>query len=237
MPRSPFPAVTVVLATCNAARNLEIVLPALAAVRPALHEVIVVDDDSRDGSLDTARRVLPWVRTIPRAGAGRGSKLARGIAAATGDVIVLFGADGSTDPAEIPALVTALVDGADLATGSRFTPGGGSDAVGLLCRTRNAGLNGVANALFGTSYTDLGYGFTAFWADLLPQLELSGADTEIETVLSCRVAVAGLKIVEVPSIERRPVFGEPDTRTLAERARVMRTLLAERRRADRARTI
>ncbi|HZG92273.1 MAG TPA: glycosyltransferase family 2 protein [Pseudonocardia sp.] len=244
--RSSFPTVSVVVPARNEARNLEIVLPAIAAVRPAVHEIIVVDGNSTDGSLDVARRVLPWVRTVSQTRKGKGNAMACGFAAATGDVIVMFDADGSADPAEIPAFVGALVAGADFAKGSRFTEGGGSDDITLLRRSGNAGLNGVANALFGTSYTDLCYGYNAFWADLLPVLDLPAVDApapadgmlwgdgfEIETVLNCRIAAAGLKISEVPSIERLRVFGESNLRTFADGTRVLRTLLAEHRRADR----
>ncbi|WP_308283282.1 glycosyltransferase family 2 protein [Pseudonocardia nigra] len=244
--RTPYPAVSVVVPTRNEARNLEIILPAIAAVRPSVHEIIVVDGNSTDGSLEVAQRVLPWVRTINQTRKGKGNAMACGFAAATGDVIVMFDADGSADPAEIPAFVDALVQGADFAKGSRFTSGGGSDDITLLRKTGNAGLNGVANALFGTNYTDLCYGYNAFWADLLPVLELPPVDApapsegmlwgdgfEIETVLNCRIAAAGLKITEVPSIERQRMFGDTNLRTFADGTRVLRTLLAEHRRADR----
>ena len=127
------------------------VLPAIAAVRPAVHEVIVVDGNSVDGTSDVARRVLPWVRVINQSRKGKGNAMACGFAAATGDVVVMFDADGSADPAEIPAFVRALIAGADFAKGSRFVRGGGSDDITLLRKAGNAGLNGVANALFGTS--------------------------------------------------------------------------------------
>ena len=244
--RTPFPAVSVVVPTRNEARNLEIVLPAIAAVRPSVHEIIVVDGHSTDDTVETAHRLLPWVKVITQTRKGKGNALACGFAAATGDIIVMFDADGSADPAEIPSFVAALVAGADFAKGSRFTRGGGSDDITRLRRTGNAGLNGVANALFGTAYTDLCYGYNAFWADLLPLLELPPVDApapaegmlwgdgfEIETVLNCRVAAAGLKITEVPSVERQRVFGETNLRTFVDGARVLRTLLAEHWRADR----
>jgi len=149
-------------------------------------------------------------------------------------------------PRRDPGVASALVAGADFAKGSRFATGGGSDDITLLRRSGNAGLNGVANALFGTAYTDLCYGCNAFWADLLPVLDLPpvnlpapaegmlwGDGFEIETVLNCRIAAAGLKITEVPSIERLRMFGETNLRTFADGTRVLRTLLAEHRRADR----
>ena len=184
------------------------------------------------------------MRAITQTRKGKGNAMACGFAAATGDVIVMFDADGSADPAEIPAFVAALVAGADFAKGSRFAPGGGSDDITLLRRTGNAGLNGVANALFGTSYTDLCYGYNAFWADLLPLLDLPdhqppappdgmlwGDGFEIETVLNCRIAAAGLRITEVPSVERQRIFGRTNLRTFTDGTRVLRTLAAERRRA------
>jgi glycosyltransferase involved in cell wall biosynthesis len=118
--RSAYPAVSVVVPTRNEARNLEVVLPAIAAVRPAVHEIIVVDGHSTDGTLETARRTLPWVRVMSQTRRGKGNAMACGFAAATGDVIVMFDADGSADPGEIPAFVQALVAGADCAKGSWF---------------------------------------------------------------------------------------------------------------------
>ena len=249
MQRNGNPRVSVVVPTRNEARNLEVVLPAIAAVRPAVHEIIVVDGNSVDGTIETAQRVLPWVKVITQTRKGKGNAMACGFAASTGDVIVMFDADGSADPAEIPAFVRALVAGADFAKGSRFVRGGGSDDITLLRKTGNAGLNGVANALFGTSYTDLCYGYNAFWADILPVLDLPdislpspaqggmlwGDGFEIETVLNCRVAAAGMKITEVPSMERERIFGQTNLRTFADGTRVLRTLAAEHRRASRKR--
>ncbi|MGI8799672.1 MAG: glycosyltransferase family 2 protein [Pseudonocardia sp.] len=246
--RTGFPAVSVVVPARNEARNLEIVLPAISRVRPSVHEIIVVDGHSTDDSIAAARAALPSARVVTQTRRGKGNAMACGFAATTGDVIVMFDADGSADPAEIPEFVSALVTGADFAKGSRFVPGGGSEDITLLRKSGNAGLNGVANAFFGTAYTDLCYGYNAFWADLLPLLELPATDApaaddemlwgdgfEIETVLNCRVAAAGLQIVEVPSMERRRIYGQSNLRTFADGARVLRTLLAERRRMGRRR--
>src|SRR4051812_2301687 len=97
MQRSAGPRVSVVVPTRNEARNLEVVLPAIAAVRPAVHEIIVVDGRSSDDSIGAGRRALPWVRAITQTRKGKGNAMACGFAAATGDVIVMFDADGSAD--------------------------------------------------------------------------------------------------------------------------------------------
>ena len=232
---------SVVVPARNEARNLEIMLPALAAVRPAVHEIIVVDGNSVDGTAEAARRALPTAKVINQTRSGKGNALACGFAAATGDIIVMFDADGSADPAEVPAFVAALVAGADFAKGSRFASGGGSDDITALRKAGNAGLNLVANTLFGTGHTDLCYGYNAFWADIRPTLDLPPLDAlapergmlwgdgfEIETLLNCRVAVAGLAVTEVPSMERQRIFGSTNLRTFADGARVLRTLVVER---------
>jgi hypothetical protein len=231
--RSANPAVSVIVPTRNEARNLEIVLPAIAAVRPAVHEVIVVDGNSTDNTVAVARRTLPWARVITQTRKGKGNAMACGFTAATGDVIVMFDADGSADPNEIPAFVNALVKGADFAKGSRFCKGGGSDDITLLRKSGNAGLNTVANRLFGTRYSDLCYGYNAFRARALPQLSLDRDGFEIETLLNIRALRAGLRVVEVPSFEARRVHGEGRLRTIPDGWRVLCTIWREWRAAQR----
>ena len=151
--RSAFPAVSVVVPTRNEARNLEVVLPAIAAVRPAVHEIIVVDGHSTDDSIGAARRTLPWVRAVTQTRKGKGNAMACGFAAATGDVIVMFDADGSADPAEIPAFVAALV-ALHLAAFGPLSPTAGSGDEGAAAdRTelRAAGLRVANDVLAGAA--------------------------------------------------------------------------------------
>jgi Glycosyl transferase family 2 len=235
------PRISVVVPARNEARNLEVVLPVVAAVRPAVHEIIVVDGHSGDDTVAITRRIAPTARIITQSRSGKGNALACGFAAVTGDVVVMLDADGSADPAEIPAFVAALVAGADFAKGRRFAAGGGSHDITWLRRWGNAALNAVANTLFSTAHTDLCYGYNAFWTELLPVLDLPSVDApvppagmlwgdgfEIETVLACRVAVAGLAVTEVPSFERDRIFGHTNLRTFVDGARVLRTLTVER---------
>ncbi|GAA4121661.1 hypothetical protein GCM10022215_26760 [Nocardioides fonticola] len=244
-PRPQRPRVSVVVPALNEADNLRVVLPELRREYPQIHEVIVVDGGSVDDTVAAAREALPGVRVLSQTRRGKGNALAVGFAAVTGDVVVMFDADGSADPAEIDRFVAALVGGADVAKGSRFRAGGGSDDITPLRRAGNAFLNGTMNRGFGTDHTDLCYGYNAFWADLLPLLDLPrpelpprpdgamhwGDGFEIETVLACRFAAAGLDIREVPSVERPRIHGETNLRTFADGFRVLRTLAAERRRA------
>src|SRR3712207_2549426 len=114
------PRVSVVIPTYNEAKNL----PHVFALLPGdLHEVIVVDGRSVDGTIEVAQRLRPDVRIVRQNRRGKGNAMACGFEAVTGDVIVMLDADGSADPREIPDFVAALVGGADFAKGTRFEIG------------------------------------------------------------------------------------------------------------------
>jgi len=236
--RTARPRISVVIPTLNEARNLDHVF---AALPPDLHEVILVDGHSVDGTPDVARRLRPDVRVLSQSRTGKGNALACGFAAATGDIIVMIDADGSTDPAEIPRFVEALTSGADFAKGSRFAPGAGSTDITPLRKLGNKLLGLAVNIMYGTRYSDLCYGYNAFWARHAPafglqaespgQRKVWGDGFEIETVLNLRASAAGLAITEVPSFEHARIHGESNLRTLRDGQRVLRTILTEWRRA------
>ena len=245
------PRLSVVVPTLNEAKNLEVVLPELVEMLdqiPGEHEVILVDGGSQDATVETARRVLPGVEVVEQARRGKGNAVAAGIEQASGDVVVMFDADGSADPAEIPQFVEALVDGADFAKGSRFTEGGGSADITPIRRLGNAFLNQTANVAFGTQFTDLCYGYNAFWTDMAPVLDLPDAQSpparegemewgdgfEIETVINVRMAAADAVIAEVPSVERERIHGESNLSAVRDGLRVLRTIVVERFRAQRS---
>ena len=91
--------------------------------------------------------------------------------------------------------------------GSRFAQGGGSTDITPLRRAGNRALNALVNTLYGTSYTDLCYGYNAFWARCLPYMRVDCAGFEVETLINIRIAKAGLTIHEVPSRERDRIHG------------------------------
>ena len=195
------PKITVVIPALNEARNLPHVFARLPS---GLHEVIVVDGYSVDDTIATARRLRPDVRIVLQNRRGKGNALACGFAAASGDIIVMVDADGSADPAEIPRFVNTLLGGADFAKGTRFTQGGGSSDITRLRRIGNRMLGGLVNVLYRTRYSDLCYGFNAFWRCHVPVLGLNvgssavvdgngqlwGDGFEVETLINIRAARA-----------------------------------------------
>lgn len=233
-----WPKVSVVIPTLNEARNLPHVFSRLPA---ELDEVIIIDGHSVDDTLVTARHLRPDVRIIMQTRSGKGNALACGFAAATGDVIVALDADGSTDPAEIPQFVQALLNGADFAKGSRFAKGGGSSDITRLRRLGNRMLSILVNIRYGTRYSDLCYGFNVFWRRHLHVLRLDasapGSDQnagrlwgdgfEIEAMIHVRVAAAGLVVTEVPSFEYPRIHGASNLNAFSDGVRVLRVILGE----------
>jgi glycosyltransferase involved in cell wall biosynthesis len=189
--------------------------------------VLLVDGHSTDETVAVARQLWPEIRVITQEGRGKGAALRSGFAAATGDIIVMLDADGSTDPSEIPAFVGTLLAGADFAKGSRFLQGGGTADMPFYRKWGNWGFVLSVRLLFGGSYSDLCYGYNAFWKRVLPQLQLDGDGFEIETMMNVRALRNGLKIAEVPSFEALRVYGSGRLRTIPDGWRVLKTIIRE----------
>lgn len=219
--------VTVVIPAMNEERNIGLVLNELPT---DLHEVILVDGNSTDETVRVARETYPRIRVVTQTGKGKGDALRSGFAAVSGNLIVMLDADGSADPGEIPRFVAALEAGADFAKGSRFIEGGGSADITTLRRVGNSFLSLTVNTLHRTSFTDLCYGYNAFWTRCLPHISLDVPGFEVETHINLRVASAGMRITEVPSYERDRMYGQSNLNTFRDGFRVLRTIFREARR-------
>ncbi|WP_239115799.1 glycosyltransferase family 2 protein [Streptomyces sp. SID8499] len=219
------PPVSVVIPAMNEAENLPYVFKTLP---DWIHEVVLVDGDSTDGTVEVARELWPGVRVVPQRGKGKGDALTTGFQACTGDIIVMVDADGSADGGEIVSYVSALVSGADFAKGSRFANGGGTDDMTFVRKLGNRVLCAVVNRKFGARYTDLCYGYNAFWRHCLDKIELDCTGFEVETLMNIRVVKAGLKVQEIPSYEYLRIHGASNLRAVRDGLRVLKVILAER---------
>ena len=234
-PRTP--RVSVVVPALNEAKNLQHVL---AKLPDDIHELIVVDGHSVDDTVAVARQLRPDAVIVEQTRRGKGNALACGFAVATGDIIVTLDADGSADPGEIPKFIEALTAGADFAKGTRFLAGGGSSDITRIRALGNRALCLFVNVLYRTRYTDLCYGYNAFWHRALPVISHSpllspgpsgapwGDGFEIETLITIRVARAGLRVTEVASFEHPRMHGVSNLNAARDGWRVLRTIFAER---------
>ena len=231
-PSDPFggaATVSVLIPCLNEEENLKHVLP---LVPGWVHEVVLIDDHCTDDTAGEAERLMPGIKVVrnERPG-GKGNALLTGAEASTGDILVQVDADGSEDPAEINNFVGALLAGADYAKGSRFVQGGGSSDLPALRKWGNLALTGLVRMFFrGTKFTDLCYGYNAYWRRWAPVLLEGARGFEIETVMNIRALQAGLQIREVPSFEADRIYGEGKLLTWPDGWRVLKAIFRERRR-------
>jgi glycosyltransferase involved in cell wall biosynthesis len=219
------PRVTVVIPTLNEEENLPHILPKIPATTD---EILLVDGYSTDNTVELAKRLCPGIRVIYQDGKGKGNALRAGIINATGDIIVTIDADGSMDPGQIPAFIAPLLSGHAYVKGSRFLPGGGTLDMPWLRRLGNKVFTGLVNLLHGTRYTDLCYGYNAFWKKSLESVNLRSNGFEIETEMNIKAAKARLKVSEVPSFEQARLNGRGGLGTFKDGWRIFRTILSEK---------
>ncbi len=220
------PPVSVVIPAMNEAENLPYVFKSLP---DWIHEVVLVDGNSTDDTVAVARELWPGVKVVGQQGRGKGDALITGFEACSGDIIVMVDADGSADGGEIVSYVSALVSGADFAKGSRFANGGGTDDMTFIRRLGNGALCAIVNRKFGARYTDLCYGFNAFWMHCLVKFDLDFTVFEVDTLLIIRVVKAGLRVQEVPSHEYLRIHGVSNLRAVRDGLRVLNVILRDKR--------
>ncbi|HET8528085.1 MAG TPA: polyprenol monophosphomannose synthase [Gaiellaceae bacterium] len=199
------PTAVVCLPTYNERENLERMVHALGA-----HDVrvLVVDDNSPDGTGEIADRLareLDYVSVLHRARKeGLGPAYLAGFRRALADgadLVLEMDCDFSHDPADVRRLIAACEDGADLALGSRYVPGGGTVNWGLVRRVISWGGSFYARVLLGLGIRDLTGGFKCFRRRVLETLDLDairskGYAFQIETTY--RATRHGFTVVEVP---------------------------------------
>ena len=192
---------SVILPTYEEAHNLPVLVPRICEVLDGAgigHEVIVVDDDSPDGTADAARALSTEfpVRVIVRKGErGLASAVLEGFGASSAEVCAVMDADGSHPSEALPALIGAVLDGgADVAVGSRHVPGGGAE--GWPLRRKVISRVAAFMAVGLTSMSDPTTGFMAIRRTLLDGLELDPVGFKI--VLEVVVRAAPIRLAEVP---------------------------------------
>ena len=195
--------------TYDERENLEPLVRALGDVLDVSRDrVLVIDDGSPDGTgaiADRLARELPWVGVLHRErkeGIGRAYLAGFSRALETGAQLVLeMDCDFSHDPRDVPRLIGACEDGADLALGSRWVDGGGTENWGLVRRLISRGGSLYARLVLGVSVRDLTGGFKCFRRTVLESIDRNaiaarGYGFQIEGTY--RALRAGFRVVEVP---------------------------------------
>jgi dolichol-phosphate mannosyltransferase len=199
---------TVCLPTYDELENLEAMIDALERVLREGDRVLVIDDASPDGTGELADRLAaekPFVSVLHRtAKEGLGPAYVAGFRRALADgaeLVLEMDCDFSHDPADVPRLISAAEDGADLVLGSRYVKGGSIPSWGAARRFISIGGNIYAQIFLQSRLRDLTGGFKCFRARVLETIDLGeissrGYAFQIETTY--RVLRAGFAVVEVP---------------------------------------
>ena len=199
------PKAVVCLPTYNERENIE---PMLRALGDKGVRVLVIDDNSPDGTGELADRLAPelgYVDVLHRERKeGLGPAYLAGFRhalAGDAELVLEMDCDFSHDPDYVPRLIAAVEDGADLALGSRYVPGGGVRNWGLLRRLISAGGSFYARIVLGVKVRDLTGGFKCYRRAVLEAIDLDAVDSkgyafQIETTY--RALRAGFEVVEVP---------------------------------------
>lgn len=219
--------VNVIIPTLNEGRNISDLIIRLRLI--GCKDILIVDGHSSDDTVKTARTL--GAKVIHQNGNGKGDALRQAFEGSCleGDVVVIMDADGSMAPEEIRQFVEALRDGVDVVKGSRFLPRGGSEDLTPIRRFGNKLLTKMLNFLFLTNYTDLCYGFIAFDRKALNKLNgtLASENFEIETEICIKSKILGLKVIEIPSVERARRYGVSNLNTFRDGFKIMGLLLRE----------
>jgi dolichol-phosphate mannosyltransferase len=196
---------TVCLPTYNERENLEAMVRAL---EPLGLSVLVIDDNSPDGTGEIADRLaaeLDFVSVLHRERKeGLGPAYIAGFRRALADgaeLILELDCDFSHDPADIPRLIAACESGADLALGSRYVPGGGTENWGLGRRIVSWGGSFYARLLLGVGIHDLTGGFKCYRRHVLETIDLDAIGAKgyaFQIEITYRALRKGFRVVEVP---------------------------------------
>jgi glycosyltransferase involved in cell wall biosynthesis len=205
--------VSVLVPARDEERTIERVLRRTLALGEGVHEVIVVDDGSRDATADRVRAVAgedPRVRLLRHErGGGKTAAVRSALAAARGEVLVLQDADSEYDPADIPSLVRPILDGrADVVYGSRFLGDGAGRRLRPLQRLANRTLTVLSNLLTRGRWSDVETGAKAFRACVLRRMPLASHGFGIEIEITANVARTRARPLEVPVSYAARTYGE-----------------------------
>jgi glycosyltransferase involved in cell wall biosynthesis len=191
---------SVIMPVYNERETLEEIVHQVLATG-LVHEIVMVDDGSTDGSRDVMRQ---WedhdvIRVIyHEENKGKGTAVRTGFQAATGDIFLIQDADLEYDPRDYPKLLQPIEEGrASVVYGSRFL-GGPRRAMLFWHAAGNRLLTFVTNLLYDSILSDMETCYKAFRADLVRDIPLHSRRFEFEPEITAKILKRGIRIYEVP---------------------------------------
>ena len=212
---SPLLSLTVILPTYNERENIPILIAGILASIHTPVQVLVVDDNSPDGTWQVVREIAaqePRVRLLHRTTErGLTSAIWAGIQAADTGAVAWMDCDLAMPPETIPLLLNRLNAGADVAIGSRYVRGGKDVGHSVMARAFSVTINTFASLLLGWGVRDYTSGFVAARRSVFDKIRLQGDYGEYCIDLLGRAQRLGLRVQEVPYICGSRLHGESKT--------------------------
>jgi glycosyltransferase involved in cell wall biosynthesis len=220
------PYLTIVIPTLNEEKNIGKLLDGVKKVAKSYsYEIITVDGGADGPSTDNTEKIArSYGAKILYDNSGKGSALIRGFNAAKGSIIISMDADLSHSPDELKLLISGIETGYDICVGSRFMSGGGSSDMPLFRILGNKFFVTLVNLFYGSSYTDMCYGYRSFSKRALKKLKLTEKGFGIETEININAQKMSLKVLEVPSFEKKRSEGEGKLRSFRDGLAILATI-------------
>ena len=188
------------------------------------HEIIVIDDGSRDNSVEVAKRQGATVYQLKQH-MGKGYALRVGFAKAKGDIIATIDSDGSHLPEELPLLLKPLLQGnSDLVIGSRF-----STATSATSRRNQAGnrlFNALIHVLTQNPISDSQSGYRVMTCEVLRSMTLRSDEYEIESEMLVKTVRNGFRIKEVPITFEQRTYGSSQIDPIADGFKIFISIIS-----------
>jgi glycosyltransferase involved in cell wall biosynthesis len=219
------PVISIVIPAFNEEKTIGNVIEDTATVMDSLklpYEIIVIDD----GSTDNTRRVATIYKATVLShekNRGKGYAERKGFRHAQGDIVVTIDGDGAHNPKEITSLITPLLNGTDIAAGSRFM-GNGPYSTSRLNLLGNILFNMSIMIMTGRRVTDSQTGFRAIKKDVLHKLNLESQGYEIETEITVKSLKNGFKFREEPITVNRREYDTSKIRLFSDGAKILKTI-------------
>jgi glycosyltransferase involved in cell wall biosynthesis len=219
---------TLVLLTLNEIEGITALFDGIPL--DAADETLAVDGGSTDGTVEFLKE--KGVRVVGQERKGRGEAFRIAFAESKGDVLCFFSPDGNEDPSDIPKLFAEVEAGADMAIARRFGRGARNEEDDRLLPFRawaNRSFTIASNLLFnrGTFVQDTINGFRAITRSAFGRLNVEAQGFLIEYQISIRAMKLGLRISEIPTVEKERIGGQSTAKSIPTGLRFVRGLLKE----------
>ena len=192
---------SVIIPVYNEKRTIKEVISRVKKAEPSDKEIIIVDDNSTDGTRDILKgikeegiEVLFHEKNI-----GKGGAIRTGFARARGDIVMIQDADLEYDPREIPQLVRPIKEGmADAVYGTRLTGGRPQRVHMFWHKVANTIITLIANILYNSTLTDIMTCYKAFKRDFIKDLKIKSNSFDVEPELTAKILRKNARLYEVP---------------------------------------